>query len=71
MNIFVLDEDIERRARYHCDQHVSKMILESVQIMCKALNKTGYTTPYRSTHDNHLCVLRVGASYDNLPGSGN
>ena len=28
----------------------SKMILESVQMMCTALNKQGFETPYRSTH---------------------
>lgn len=66
MNIFVLDTDIGRCARYHCDQHVSKMILESVQILCTALNKRGFTTPYRSTHGGHPCVLWAGESYDNF-----
>ena len=50
MNIFILDHDIERCARYHCDAHVSKMILESVQIICTALNSLGVETPYKSTH---------------------
>ena len=66
MNIFVLDEDIENCARYHCDQHVVKMILESVQIMCTALNKKGFKTPYKSTHMKHPCVLWVEESYDNF-----
>lgn len=66
MNIFVLDRDIRRCARYHCDAHVSKMTLESVQILCTALNKKGFSTPYRSTHDRHPCVLWVEASYDNF-----
>jgi hypothetical protein len=66
MNIFVLDQDIERCAQYHCDAHVSKMILESVQILCTALNKKGFTTPYRSTHARHPCVLWVEESYDNF-----
>lgn len=66
MNIFVLDENIERCARYHCDQHVVKMILESVQILCTALNKKGYVTPYKSTHIKHPCVLWVEQSYDNF-----
>lgn len=66
MNIFVLDEDIERCAQYHCDQHVSKMILESVQMLCTALNKQGFVTPYRSTHMKHPCVLWVEASNDNF-----
>ena len=53
MNIFVLDNNIERCARYHCDQHVVKMVLESAQILCTALTINGYTTPYRPTHQKH------------------
>ncbi|GAL02076.1 hypothetical protein JCM19237_4969 [Photobacterium aphoticum] len=66
MNIFVLDEDIQTCAQAHCDQHVVKMILESVQILCTALNKKGFETPYKSTHVKHPCVLWVEASYDNF-----
>ncbi|CAH0533641.1 hypothetical protein VST7929_01512 [Vibrio stylophorae] len=66
MNIFVLDENIERCAQYHCDQHVVKMILESVQILCTALNKKGMAAPYRSTHLKHPSVLWVEDSYDNF-----
>lgn len=66
MNIFVLDTDIERCARYHCDQHVVKMILESVQLLCTALNKKGLSTPYKSTHVKHPCVLWVEQSWQNF-----
>ena len=66
MNILVLDTDIERCAHYHCDQHVVKMILESVQLMCTALNKKGFSTPYKSTHSQHPCVLRVEQSWQNF-----
>ncbi|MGV6807064.1 MAG: pyrimidine dimer DNA glycosylase/endonuclease V [bacterium] len=66
MNIFVLDESIETCARYHCDQHVGKMVLESVQILCTALNLKGFHTPYRSTHAKHPCVLWAGESWDNF-----
>ncbi|MBN2301760.1 MAG: hypothetical protein JXN60_04505 [Lentisphaerae bacterium] len=66
MNIFVLDMNIDRCARYHCDQHVVKMILESTQIVCTVLNKKGFTTPYKSTHTKHPCVLWAGESFDNL-----
>ena len=66
MNIFVLDKNIDKCAKYHCDQHVVKMILESVQIMCTALNNKGITTPYKSTHIKHPCVLWVEKSYDNF-----
>ena len=66
MNIFILDTDIQKCAQYHCDQHVVKMILESVQLLCTALNKKGFDTPYKSTHVNHPSVLWVEASYDNF-----
>lgn len=66
MNIFVLDNDIEKCAQYHCDQHVVKMILESVQLLCTALNKKGFISPYRSTHVKHPCVLWVEESFDNF-----
>ena len=66
MNIFVLDTDIKKCAQYHCDKHVVKMILESVQMLCTALNKKGFTTPYKSTHVKHPCVLWVESSHDNF-----
>ena len=66
MNIFILDEDIHTCARYHCDQHVTKMILESVQLLCTALNKKSFKTPYKSTDMKHPCVLWVEASFDNF-----
>jgi hypothetical protein len=66
MNIFVLDRDIEKCARAHCDQHVIKMILESAQILCTALNLKGIRTPYRSTHVKHPCVVWAGESFDNF-----
>jgi hypothetical protein len=66
MNIFVLDLDIEKCARFHCDQHVIKMILESTQIVCSALNTRGFHTPYKPTHRKHPCVLWAGESFDNL-----
>ena len=36
MNIFILDENIEKCAQYHCDKHIIKMILESAQLLCTA-----------------------------------
>ncbi|SFL26689.1 hypothetical protein SAMN05216302_10509 [Nitrosomonas aestuarii] len=66
MNIFILDKDIEKCAQYHCDQHVVKMILESVQMLCTVLNKKGFATPYKSTHVKHPCVLWVELSFENF-----
>jgi hypothetical protein len=42
------------------------MILESVQMLCTALNKKEIITPYKSTHQNHPCVLWVEQSFDNF-----
>lgn len=36
MNIFVLDFDTEVCARYHCDKHVVKMIVEYAQLLSTA-----------------------------------
>ena len=66
MNIFILDKNIETCATYHCDQHVGKMILESAQILCTALNKKGFVTPYKSTHVKHPSVLWAEDSLDNF-----
>jgi len=66
MNIFVLDEDIERCAQYHCDRHVAKMILESAQILCSALFKKGFEVPYKPTHANHPSILWAEKSYANF-----
>jgi len=66
MNIFVLDYDIGNCARFHCDQHVVKMILESAQLLCTALNQKGFSTPYKPTHTKHPCVLWLEESYDNF-----
>jgi len=62
MNISILDNNLEQCARAHCNQHVGKMILESAQLLCTALNEKGFTTPYRSTHVRHPLWL-VGLSY--------
>ena len=36
MNIFVLDESPILAARYHCDKHVVKLVLENAQMLCAA-----------------------------------
>ena len=34
MNIFVLDEDLDKCAEYHVDKHIVKMPLEAAQMLC-------------------------------------
>jgi len=35
-------------------------------MLCTALNKKGFTTPYKSTHIKHPCVLWVEESFENF-----
>jgi hypothetical protein len=67
MNIFYLDHDPKLCAQYHVDRHVVKMILESAQLLCTALNVLAgeQVTPYKTTHVNHPCSIWVRESYLN------
>ena len=53
MNIFVLSTDPVQAAKWHCDKHCIKMILEASQILCSVFHLQGITAPYRLTHRNH------------------
>jgi hypothetical protein len=65
MNIFYLDPDIRQCARFHCDKHVVKMILESAQILCSVLWLHHIKAPYKPTHMRHPCVLWANESLSN------
>ena len=54
MNIFVLDDNIEHCAIYHCDKHVVKMTLETAQLLCSPYEPD--KAPYKRTHYNHPCA---------------
>ena len=60
MNIFVLHKKPALAAKYHCDRHVGKMILESAQMLSTVLGG-----PYKPTHANHPCTLWVAESQAN------
>ena len=62
MNIFYLDVDIQKCAEYHCDRHVVKMLVEYCQLLCSAINLTGGSAPYKTTHKNHPCAVWVRKS---------
>lgn len=80
MNIFVLDENPITAASYIDDQRLSKMIIESGQMMRAALGRHGLTeekcieygiltskgTPWKITHKNHPCTLWAGDSWANF-----
>jgi hypothetical protein len=65
VNIFVLDGDPSRCARFHCDSHVVKMILEGAQMLCTSSDSHGTPVPYKPTHRNHPCTLWAGESLSN------
>jgi hypothetical protein len=65
VNIYVLDTDIDACARFHCDRHVVKMVLESAQMLCTVLFEQGVDAPYRPTHRRHPCTLWAGRSLSN------
>ena len=65
MNIFVLDYDIKKCARYHCDKHVVKMILESVQMLSVAVRLNGVNQGYAIIHENHPCSKWARESISN------
>ena len=61
MNIFFLDTDTKQCAKYHCDKHVVKMILEYCQLLSTAhrvldedcLSEWMDERLYKKTHVNH------------------
>lgn len=65
MNIFYFDEDVDTCARYHCDAHVIKMILESAQILCTVSWMHEIPAPYRPTRQKHPCVIWSNESMAN------
>ena len=65
MNIFVVDEDPKLAAKMLCDRHVSKMILETAQMLSSVADRYGYPTLYKPTHKNHPCTIWAGDSYEN------
>lgn len=75
MNIFALSYDPEVAARLHCDKHVIKMQLESMQIMStvwwiaaprKANHLYDHGVIYKKTHHNHPCTLWAAQSRANF-----
>lgn len=63
MNIFILDNDPKVAAKYLCDKHLIKMILESAQLLCSPYHPG--VAPYKRTHFNHPCSKWVRESEGN------
>ena len=65
MNIFILDYDIEKCAKYTCDKHCVKMILESAQMLSTACRLSGLDVGYKACYKNHPCGIWTRASLSN------
>ena len=65
VNIFILDENPKTCAKYHCDKHVIKMILESAQMLSTVSRLNGGEAGYKPTHKNHPCTKWAGQSLTN------
>jgi hypothetical protein len=67
MNIFYLDSNPRQAARLHCDQHLSKMVLESAQLLSTAHHEAGSPCAdqcYKATHRNHPSAVWARSSVD-------
>lgn len=76
MNIFVVHENPNVAATLLCNRHVTKMTIESTQMLCTALRQNGVSEdtmrtfgivnskgePYGATHVNHPCTRWVTLS---------
>jgi hypothetical protein len=69
MNIFFLDYDVQKCAKYHVDKHVVKMILETAQLLCGVHHATDQLStdqvPYKLSHKNHPCSIWTRESLSN------
>ena len=73
MNIFHLDKDPLLCAKYHCDKHVVKMILETGQMLCTAYQRHyglkldqllyQYTMRYNKVHKTFRIYLLLNSKY--------
>lgn len=64
MNLFFIDQWLEKSANSLCDAHVVKMILETAQVLyacwyCRAELPKSSLVPYKLTHKNHPIALWV------------
>ena len=65
MNIFFLNENIEKCAQQHVDRHVIKMRVELAQLASTAHWLSGGSAPYKPTHKNHPCAVWTRESLSN------
>ena len=64
MNIFVLDNDPVIAAQMACQKHITKLSLESAQLLCSVFEPK-HGVPYKRTHYNHPCSIWARTSKQN------
>lgn len=69
MQLFVLDENVNKNVEYYVDKHVVKILTECCQILCTVYRQnTKDNIPdfiYKITHKNHPCTLWAGQCKEN------
>ena len=74
MNIFCIDKDPIQSAKWLCDQHCNKMVLESAQMVANCFTletlaelapKTQKGTARKHSYYNHPCSIWTRESYEN------
>ena len=66
MNIFATDIDHKIAALSLDNKRLVKMILESTQLLCTAVNEYGGISPYRTTHKNHPASIWARRNIENF-----
>ena len=71
MNLFILSLIPTEAAEAYMDKHVSKILLEAVQMLCTAMRVLVPDTPikdalYKQAHLNHPVSIWVRESRDNF-----
>lgn len=62
MNIFFLHEQPEQAARWYCDRHCIKQILELSQMLCTTYWEQNIPAQYKRTHANHPSTKWIRSS---------
>lgn len=68
MNLFHLHKNPETIARYHCDKHCVKMVLETAQMLCSGYKRHFESDDdlYKIAHPKHPMTLWVGETKANF-----
>ena len=66
MNIFLLDENLELCAQYHCDKHVVKMIIEYAQLLSTSHRILDSSNKYSELSKNNRIVERFALDDESL-----